>query len=164
MIEIFKQKPLIVMFVFIFIGAVVGVALSLIVFSDDGGDALSVGDRFVLATGESPGAPDIWDQPQIIDVWQEEQPLTLNAATSLRWKKDVQCVPGIGHYSRRAAANDNPEPYSLIFDSLDRVVGVYMYSENEQQAPWKYREDTGPYPYPHWGLHIFFFDSSNACN
>ena len=165
MIEKLKQKPLIIMVVCVLIGAAIGVVLSLIIFSDDGGaDSNSVGDRFVLATGESPGAPDIWNQPQVIDVWEEAQPLTLDAARSLRWKKDVNCVPGIGYYSRRAAANDKPEPYSLIFDSLERVVGVYIYSENEQQPPWGYREATGPYPYPHWGLHLFFVDSTNACN
>ena len=76
----------------------------------------------------------------------------------------MQCVKDIGYYSRRVAANDNPEPYSLIFDNLNRVVGVYIYSEIEQEAPWEYTEATGPYPYPHWGLHAFFLDSSNACN
>ena len=164
MIEKLKQKPLIIMVVCVLIGAAIGVVLSLIIFSDDGADSNSVGDRFVLATGESPGAPDIWNQPQIIDVWEEAQPLTLDAARSLRWKKDVNCVPGIGYYSRRASANDKLEPYSLIFDSLERVVGVYIYSENEQQIPWEYRQATGPYPYPHWGLHLFFLDSTNACN
>ena len=164
MIEILRQKPLIAMIFSVLVGTAIGVVVSLIIFSDDGGDSNSVGDRFVLATGESPGAPDIWNQPQIIDVWEEAQPLTLGAAKSLRWKKDVKCVPGIGYYSRRAAENDKPEPYSLIFDNLERVVGIYIYSENEQQSPWEYRQSTGPYPYPHWGLHLFFLDSANACD
>ena len=164
MVEIIKQKSLLVILVSILVGTAIGVILSLVFISEDDSDVISLGDRFVLATGESPGAPDIWDQPQIIDVWEEEQPLTLDVAKTLRWQKEAQCVQGIGYYSRRALANDKLEPYSLIFDNLNRVVGVYIYSEIEQQEPWEYREATGPYPYPHWGLHVFFLDSSNACN
>ena len=164
MVEIIKQKSLLVILVSILVGTAIGVILSLVFISEDDNDAISLGDRFVLATGESPGAPDIWDQPQIIDVWEEEQPLTLDVAKTLRWQKEAQCVQGIGYYSRRSLANDKLEPYSLIFDNLNRVVGVYIYSEIEQQEPWEYREATGPYPYPHWGLHVFFLDSSNACN
>ena len=164
MVEIIKRKSLLVILVSILVGTAIGVILSLVFISEDDSDVISLGDRFVLATGESPGAPDIWDQPQIIDVWEEEQPLTLDVAKTLRWQKEAQCVQGIGYYSRRSLANDKLEPYSLIFDNLNRVVGVYIYSEIEQQEPWEYREATGPYPYPHWGLHVFFLDSSNACN
>jgi len=164
MIEILKKKPLIVLSASILIGAGIGIVLSLILFSNDTVDLTSIGDRFVLATGESPGAPDIWNQPQIIDVWEEVQPLTLTAANIARWEKEVTCIPNVGYYSRRAAKNDLPEPYSLIFDNLDRVIGVYLFSENEQQPPWQSSQATGPYPYPHWGLHVFFQDSSNACN
>ena len=164
MVEIIKRKSLLVILVSILVGTAIGVILSLVFISEDDSDVITLGDRFVLASGESPGAPDIWDQPQIIDVWEEEQPLTLDVAKTLRWQKEAQCVQGIGYYSRRSLANDKLEPYSLIFDNLNRVVGVYIYSEIEQQEPWEYREATGPYPYPHWGLHVFFLDSSNACN
>ena len=164
MVEIIKQKSLLVILVSILVGTAIGVILSLVFISEDDSDVISLGDRFVLATGESQVAPHIWDQPQIIDVWEEEQPLTLDVAKTLRWQKEAQCVQGIGYYSRRALANDKLEPYSLIFDNLNRVVVVYIYSEIEQQQPWEYREATGPYPYPHWGLHVFFLDSSNACN
>ena len=168
MTKIIKQKPIIGLFAGLLVGAVVGIALvSVVRISDDSNKTNSLGDRFMLVTGESLvntwGGE--WEDPVTEDMfWEEIQPLSLDAARSLRWKKDVKCVPGIGYYSRRAAANDKLEPYSLIFDNLERVVGVYIYSENEQQSPWGYREATGPYLYPHWGLHLFFLDSTNACS
>ena len=80
MVEIIKRKSLLVILVSILVGTAIGVILSLVFISEDDSDVITLGDRFVLATGESPGAPDIWAQPQIIDVWEEAQPLTLNAA------------------------------------------------------------------------------------
>ena len=95
--------------------------------------------------------------------WEEIQPLTLSEANNLGWEKGVICVPNVGYYSRRAAANDFAEPYSLIFDNQDMVIGIYLFSESQQQSPWEQMQATGPFPYPHWGLHIFFTNPSIAC-
>ena len=68
-----------------------------------------------------------------------------------------------GRARKNATKSAASESYSLIFDSKDKVIGIYFYSENQQGYPWQQMQSTGPFPYPHWGLHIFFQDSTNAC-
>jgi hypothetical protein len=53
--------------------------------------------------------------------------------------------------------------YSLIFDNQDQTIGIYLFSETQQQSPWEQMEATGPFAYPHWGLHVFFKNPSTAC-
>ena len=166
--QIFENKTLLILVVVTaFIGIGIGLILSLNIFESQSTQLIGAGDRLMLANGESLIGGGAGKLPVLRvkdQVWEQNQPITLTEARNLRWKIETKCTPNIGYYSRRTAANDLPEPYSLIFDSLERVVGVYIYSENEQQPPWGYREATGPYPYPHWGLHLFFVDSTNACN
>jgi len=168
MIKIIKQKIVLSgLLVSLLMGTSIGIALSLtVLISDDSSQSVSVGTRFMLVTGNSAIPAGNTEMRVFVSegqLWEEMLPLTLSEAKNLRWKKDVQCVPNVGYYSRRAAANDLPEPYSLIFDNNDKVIGMYLFSENQQQSPWEQIQATGPFPYPHWGLHIFFQDSAKAC-
>ena len=95
--------------------------------------------------------------------WEEIQPLTLSEANNLGWEKEGACVPNVGYYSKRPATSALPEPYSLIFDKNDKVIGMYMFSEIEQRAPWQKMQTRGPFRNPHWGLHIFFTSPSTSC-
>ena len=165
MLEIIKQKAVIGgLFITFLIGTTIGLALSFTLLTKDDGasDVNSVGDYFMLATG---GTAILSRRGWKIEGenWEEIQPLTLSEANNLGWEKEVTCVPNVGYYSRRAAANDFAEPYSLIFDNQDMVIGIYLFSENQQQSPWEQMQATGPFPYPHWGLHIFFTNPSTAC-
>jgi len=165
MLEIIKQKPLTAGICITFlIGTFIGIVLSFTIFTKYSGarDGNRVGNHFMLATGGTARTSQ-WEQKIEGENWEEILPLTLSEARSLRWKKDVKCVPNVGYYSRRAALNDYAEPYSLIFDNQDRVIGIYLFSENQQQFPWEQMQATGPFPYPHWGLHIFFKNPSTAC-
>ena len=168
MIDIIKEKPFIGLVITLVIGLAIGLILSFtLISSNDGRDIPSAGTLLMLATGHSAISAGNSEQRVYVSegqLWEENLPLTLNEARNLRWKKEVSCVSGVGYYSRKNAAKSAAaETYSLIFDSKDKVIGIYFYSENQQGYPWQQIQSAGPYPYPHWGLHIFFQDSTNAC-
>lgn len=168
MIDLIKAKPFIGLIITLILGAGIGLILSFTVLSsDDGEDIPSMGTLLMLATGHSAISAGNSEQRVYVSegqLWEENLPLTLNEARNLRWKKEVSCVSGVGYYSRKNATKSAAsESYSLIFDSKNKVIGIYFYSENEQDSPWEQMQATGPFPYPHWGLHIFFQDSTNAC-
>ena len=163
MIEIIKTKPFIGLVITLILGTCIGLILSFtLLASDNKGGSNSVGTILMLATGGAETGSRGYTRSGI-QSWEEILPVTLSQARNLRWEKDVKCVPNVGYYSRRAALNDFAEPYSLIIDNKDKVIGIYLFSENQQQPPWEQMQATGPFPYPHWGLHIFFQDSANAC-
>ena len=163
MIDLIKVKPFIGFVITLILGAGIGLILSFTVLSSDDGASNSIGSVFLLATGSAETGSAGYTRSGI-QAWEENLPLTLNEARNLRWKKEVSCVSGIGYYSRKNAAKSAAsESYSLIFDSKDKVIGIYFHSENQQGSPWEQMQATGPFPYPHWGLHIFFQDSTNAC-
>ena len=163
MIDLIKTKPFIGLIITLILGAGIGLILSFTVLSSDDGASNSIGSVFLLATGSAETGSAGYTRSGI-QAWEENLPLTLNEARNLRWKKEVSCVSGIGYYSRKNAAKSAAsESYSLIFDSKDKVIGIYFHSENQQGSPWEQMQATGPFPYPHWGLHIFFQDSTNAC-
>ena len=163
MIDLIKVKPFIGFVITLILGAGIGFILSFTVLSSDDGASNSIGSVFLLATGSAETGSAGYTRSGI-QAWEENLPLTLNEARNLRWKKEVSCVSGVGYYSRKNAAKSAAsESYSLIFDSKDKVIGIYFHSENQQGSPWEQMQATGPFPYPHWGLHIFFQDSTNAC-
>ena len=49
------------------------------------------------------------------------------------------------------------------FHNNEKVIGIYMVSEKEQQPPWQKMQTTGPFRNPHWGIHIFFTPPSTLC-
>ena len=162
MIELIKEKPFVGLIITLVFGLAVGLILSFTLLSSDDGGSNSIGSVFILATGSAETGSSGYTRSGI-QAWEETLPLTLSEARNLRWEKEVGCVEGVGYYSRRTAGNDTTEPYSLIFDNKDNVIGIYFYSQNEQSHPWQQVQSTGPFPYPHWGLHILFQDSTNAC-
>jgi len=163
MIDTIKEKPFIGLIITLVIGVAIGLILSFTLLSSNDGASNSIGSVFLLASGSAETGSAGYTRSGI-QAWEQNLPLTLKEASNLRWKKEVSCVPGVGYYSRKNAAKSAaPESYSLIFDSKDKVTGIYFYSENQQGSPWQQLQATGPFAYPHWGLHIFFQDSSNAC-
>ena len=165
--EIFKNKSLLILVVlFPLIGVGFGLVLSLNIFATDSPESKGVGDRLMIASGESLIGGGAGHLPALItkdQVWEQNQPLTLNEATNLRWEMEAKCTPNVGYYSKKAAGNDLPVPYSLLFNNEKKVIGMYLFSEVQQPAPWQQVQTVGPLPYPHWGLHMFFYDQSNAC-
>ena len=165
MFEMIKQKPVIGgLFLTFLIGITIGLTLSFTLLNKDDGpsDVNNLGDQFILATG---GTAILSKRGWKIEGenWEQIQPITLTTANNLGWEKEVTCVPNVGYYSKRVTAKDFVEPYSLIFDERDIVIGIYLFSETQQKSPWGKMQAIGPFPYPHWGLHIFFTNPSTDC-
>ena len=165
MFEMIKQKPLIGgLFLTFLIGITIGLTLSFTLLNKDDGpsDVNNLGDQFILATG---GTAILSKRGWKIEGenWEQIQPITLTAANNLGWEKEVTCVPNVGYYSKKVTVKDFGEPYSLIFNERDIVIGIYLFSETQQKSPWEKMQAIGPYPYPHWGLHIFFTNPSTEC-
>ena len=142
MIDLIKVKPFIGFVITLILGAGIGLILSFTVLSSDDGASNSIGSVFLLATGSAETGSAGYTRSGI-QAWEENLPLTLNEARNLRWKKEVSCVSGIGYYSRKNAAKSAAsESYSLIFDSKDKVIGIYFHSENQQGSPWEQMQAT----------------------
>ena len=165
MIETLKQKSaMTILLIALFVGTSIGIILSFTILNtgSKASETNRLGNHFMLATGGTSRLSQ-WDQKIDGENWEEIQPLTLSEATNLRWEKDPTCVPNVGYYSKRSDTGALPEPYSLIFDKNDKVIGIYMFSEIEQRAPWQKMQARGPFRNPHWGLHIFFTSPSTSC-
>ena len=165
MLEIIKQKMVIGgLFITFLIGTTIGLALSFTLLTkDDGASGVNiVGDYFMLATG---GTAILSRRGWKIEGenWEAIQPLNLSEANNLGWEKEVTCVPNVGYYSKRVTTKGFVEPYSLIFDDQDIVIGIYLFSETQQKSPWEKMQAIGPFPYPHWGLHIFCTNPATEC-
>ena len=165
MIETLKQKSaMTILLIALFVGTSIGIILSFTILNtgSKSSETNILGNHFMLATGGTSRLSQ-WDQKIDGENWEEVQPLTLSEANNLGWEKEGACVPNVGYYSKRPATSALPEPYSLIFDKNDKVIGIYMFSEIEQRAPWQKMQARGPFRNPHWGLHIFFTSPSTSC-
>ena len=165
MIETLKQKSAAaILLIALFGGTSIGIILSFTILNtgSKASETNRLGDYFMLATG---GTAILSRRGWKIEGenWEEIQPLTLSEANNLGWEKEGACVPNVGYYSKRSATSALPEPYSLIFDKNNKVIGMYMFSEIEQRAPWQKMQARGPFRNPHWGLHIFFTSPSTSC-
>ena len=56
---------------------------------------------------------------------------------------NVFCSPGRGKYFRRDAEGVE-NPHLLIYDNLDEIIGIYMFSDSEMPAPWMQMDERGP--------------------
>ena len=148
------------------IGIAVGLLISLNIFGNESTKTDVAGDRLMLANGQSLIGGGAGHLPALItkdQVWEQNQPVTLTDAKHSEWEMESQCTMNVGYYSKRTTVNGKVEPYSLIFDNEGKLTGIYLFSEVQQNPPWQSMQTTGPFNQQHWGLHIFFYEQSNAC-
>ena len=149
---------------------VVGIALGLAIWATlltEESDAASVGDRALLTTGGRGLQPG-----QVVatveEIFEVQLPLTAAAAVGAGWVDPVFCSPGRGRYFGREQAGVT-EPYFLMFDTSDQLIGMYMLSDTEMPAPWLRTEllqGSGAAPVvdqEHWGLYVYFQEPTRAC-
>jgi len=95
-------------------------------------------------------------------------PLTATGAVEAGWEDPILCSVGRGRYFQNGPAGEG-DPYFLMYDSTDNLIGLYLFSEEGMPAPWE-REDSLAgaggltiIDYEHWGLFVYFQDSIKAC-
>ena len=141
------------------VAAVVGVVVSILVFSASSEETLSSGQLIFAsggASGAGIGAPNI------------HLPVTAAEAVASGWKDPILCAAGRGRYFQQ----DQPDegvPYILMYNQGNRLIGFYLYSKAEMPQPWE-RTDrlqgsggTALLDFKHWGLFVYTEDSTRAC-
>ena len=90
-----------------------------------------------------------------------ELPLTTTSANTAGWNESGQCVAGLGRYFTKGEG----EPFALMYNKTDILIGVYHFSLTELPSPFVERPvvlEAG-ISTNHWGLFIYFIDPTNAC-
>ena len=97
-----------------------------------------------------------------------ELPLTTVEAVAAGWKDPVLCSIGRGRFFQKGSLGEG-EPYFLMYNSVDNLIGVYLYSEAEMPPPWERHDLLAGgggltiIDYPHWSLVVYFRDPVRAC-
>ena len=95
-------------------------------------------------------------------------PLTAAEAVAAGWKDPVLCSVGRGRYFQKGPAGE-VEPYVLMYNSLNDLIGVYLLSETEMPPPWQHQDllegvgRVNVVDFAHWGLFVYFQDTVRAC-
>ena len=132
-------------------------------------DQTGIGGSVTLMSGTSPIKPGEFERGMPLSADSAiELPLTTAEAVAAGWKDPVLCSIGRGRFFQKGPAGEG-EPYFLMYNSFDDLIGVYLYSETEMPLPWE-RHDllSGGggltiIDYPHWSLVVYFRDSVRAC-
>ena len=89
-------------------------------------------------------------------------PGTATAAVETGWKDPALCEVGRGRYFQKDSI-DEVEPYILMFNNSDNLIGIYLFSEIEKPLPWRHTKEITAVDFEHWGLFVYFQDPAKAC-
>ena len=99
-------------------------------------------------------------------------PLTAPAAAAAGWTDpEGECLHRQGRFLHREG-----EPYVLIYNTEDSLIGMYLYTEKEMPSPWRFFKNRTAimgfsqallkFPdlgYDHWALSVYFKTPSVPC-
>ena len=100
------------------------------------------------------------------EIYSESLPQTAAAAVAAGWKDPILCSPGRGRYFTKVQPGD---PYVLMYNSDDKLAGIYLYVMHEMPTPWKHMEELlgggglAIVDFEHWGTFVYFQDPTRAC-
>ena len=95
-------------------------------------------------------------------------PLTAAEAVAAGWTDPILCSVGRGRYFQKGTVGEG-EPYFLMYDNRDQLIGIYQFVDAEMPPPWERwdsLEGAGGLTiidYEHWGLFVYFQDATRAC-
>ena len=97
----------------------------------------------------------------------EQLPLTATEAVSAGWEDPILCSQGRGRYFSKGPEGEG-EPYYLMYDKEDQLIGIYLHSEAKMPLPWRRWEElrgAGDRKLlgDHWGLLVYFREPERAC-
>ena len=146
----------------------------IVVFLASAGDSSAtwVGDRVFLTSG---GTVQIsGDDSAKLGILKSQipaemsLPLTAAEAVAAGWTDPIFCSPGRGRYFHRGAAGEG-EPFFLMYNGDDHLIGMYQYSKTEMPIPWKRLDELRGgggltiIDFEHWGLIVYYQDATRAC-
>ena len=97
-----------------------------------------------------------------------ELPITAAEAVAAGWQDPRLCRVGRGRYFQKGIVGEG-EPYFLMYNNFDRLIGIYQFSETEMPPPWEQMDSLAGgsgediIDFEHWGLFVYFQDSTRAC-
>jgi len=95
-------------------------------------------------------------------------PLTAAAAVAEGWKDPIFCSSGRGRYFQKVPAGEG-EPFFLMYNGDDQLIGMYQFSKSEMPIPWKRLDELRGggsqvlIDFEHWGLFLYNRDPTRAC-
>ena len=95
-------------------------------------------------------------------------PLTAAAAVAEGWTDPIFCSSGRGRYFQKGPVGEG-EPFFLMYNGDDQLMGMYQYSRSEMPIPWKRLDDLRGgggkvlIDFEHWGLIVYYRDPTRAC-
>ena len=141
------------------VGVVVGAVVSFLVFSNGDTEDTLLGNQLIFATGGSSAA-------STAGSGNVHLPVSAAAAVAAGWNDPVLCTAGRGRFFTQDRPGED-EPYILMFDKGDQIVGVYLYSKAEMPQPFERADElsggTKLIDFEHWGLFVYTDDPTRAC-
>ena len=95
-------------------------------------------------------------------------PLTAAEAVADGWTDPVFCSSGRGRYFQKGPAGEG-EPYFLMYNGDDELIGIYQFSKSEMPVPWKRLDELRGgggkvlIDFEHWSLLVYVQDPTRAC-
>jgi hypothetical protein len=135
-----------------------------------GNEPTSLGPVTFTTGGTKLPRPDGSPWPSSFAAELIDLPITAADAVAAGWTDPILCSPGRGRYFTKGAAGEvEVDPYLLMYNDVDSLIGVYLYSTGEMPPPWE-KDDVllggGGIPvvdFEHWGVFVYFQDSVKAC-
>ena len=167
-----------------YVVAAVLVAVLLVSASAEDSSATSVGDRLFLTSGGTVGIGGEATRDRIptrrpktskfvgagrsSETVDMSLPLTAAAAVADGWTDPIFCSSGRGRYFQKGPAGEG-EPFFLMYNSADELIGIYQFSKSEMPMPWKRLDELRGgggltlIDFEHWSLIVFLQDPTRAC-
>ena len=96
----------------------------------------------------------------------QDLPLKVDEALTAGWNGTIRCHQSQGRFYRKLSGED-PDPMMLLFNGGGDLVGVNLYSANEQPSPWGHLPEgllgVQGRQSDYWDLSIYFISPSEAC-
>ena len=157
-----------------YVVAVVLIAVSVVVLASEGGSSSgkSLGDRVFLTSGgtiqQSGHMPGVLGKLRSQITVDMDLPLTSAEAVAAGWTDPIFCSAGRGRYFQKGPAGEG-EPFFLMYNDIDELIGMYMFSKSEMPIPWKRLDELrgggglSLIDFEHWGLLVYNQDPTRAC-
>ena len=157
---------------------VAAVAIAVIVVMALAGDSSAtwVGDRVFLTSGGTVQLPydhratELGGSGKLRSLFTVDMdlPLAVSDAVADGWTDPIFCSSGRGRYFHKGPAGEG-EPFFLMYNSDDQLIGMYLFSKSEMPTPWKRLDELKGgggltiIDFEHWSLVVFFQDPTRAC-
>ena len=155
------------------VAAVVLAVIVVLVLGGDSSSGTSVGDRVFLTSGGTVQLSGFASGARVLGRLKSQLtvdmdlPLTAAKAVAAGWTDPIFCSAGRGRYFQKGPVGEG-EPFFLMYNAVDQLIGMYMFSKAEAPIPWKRLDELRGggltlIDFEHWGLLVYFQDPTRAC-